>query len=131
VFFIDLGIIWEYNCKNTKKGVTIMAFEVYKPRGERTEKVSVVSLSKTSLVMNTTARVKLGEPESIELAYDPETSIIRVKSSEDGIGVKVKKTKVFAKGFFNQFGINSRGRFRADYNEDTNALYISLKHNSL
>lgn len=102
-----------------------MAFEVYTPRGERAEKSLIVSLSKNSLVLNKIARTKLGEPEFIELAYDPETSIIRIKPTEDG--VSVKKTKVFARGFFKTFDITAKGKFKATYNEETNALYVSLK----
>jgi hypothetical protein len=105
--------------------VAVMAFEVYKARGEKAEKPLIVSLSKNSIVLNKIARERLGKPEFIELAYDPETSIIRIKASDDG--TTVKKTKVFARGFFKHFDINAKGRFKAHYNEETNALYVILK----
>jgi hypothetical protein len=85
-----------------------MAFEVYRPRGEKTEKVPVVSLSRTSIVLNNVAREKLNSP-IIELAYDKDTNTMRIKATERGM--TIKKTKVFGKGFFNQFGITKKGKF--------------------
>ena len=101
-----------------------MAFEVYKPRGERSEKLPLVSLSKNSLVMNNKAREKLNKPAAVELSFDRDSNVIRIKQSKDGLSVK--KTKVFAKGFFNHFCISSKGRFAAAFEESDNALYVSL-----
>jgi hypothetical protein len=101
-----------------------MAFEVYKPRGEKVDKIPLVSLSKNSIVLNKTSREKLNA-ESIELAYDGDTNMIRIKSSPDG--QTLKKTKVFAKGFFNHFGISKKGKFAANYDEAENALFVELK----
>lgn len=100
-----------------------MAFEVYRPRGERTEKAAVVSLSKTSIVLNNVAREKLNSA-NIELAFDKDSNTIRIAASENGM--PMKKTKVFGKGFFNQFGIAKKGRFKADFNASEKALYVSL-----
>ncbi|KJS17763.1 MAG: hypothetical protein VR69_03195 [Peptococcaceae bacterium BRH_c4b] len=102
-----------------------MAFEVYKPRGEKQEKQPVVSLSKTSIVLNNVAREKLST-DRIELAYDPETDTIRIKAAENGSGMEVKKTKVFGKGFYNQFNIKKKGKFEARYDKEENALYVQL-----
>ncbi len=102
-----------------------MAFEVYKPRGEKQEKQPVVSLSKTSIVLNNVAREKLNT-DRIELAYDPETDMIRIKAAENSSGMEVKKTKVFGKGFYNQFNIKKKGKFEAQYNKEENALYVQL-----
>jgi len=101
-----------------------MAFEVYRPRGERTDKPPVVSLSKTSIVLNNVAREKLAS-DRIELAYDKETNTIRIRAAENGM--QIKKTKLFGKGFFNQFGITKRGKFTAKFNPDERALYVELK----
>ena len=101
-----------------------MAFEVYKPRGERQEKAPVISLSKTSMVLNNVAREKL-KADRLELAFDKDTNTVRVKGIEEG-GIPMRKTKVFAKGFYNQFGIDTRGKYIALYNEDENALYITI-----
>lgn len=100
-----------------------MAFEVYKPRGGRNERIPVISLSKSSIVLNRVAREKLNS-SNIEMAYDRENNIVRIKASENG--VPLKKTKVFGKGFFNQFGISKRGKFKAEFNPDERALYVDL-----
>jgi hypothetical protein len=100
-----------------------MAFEVYKPRGEKAGKVPLVSLSKNSIVLNKISREKL-QAENVELAFDDDTNTIRIKAS--GEGQTVKKTKVFARGFFNHFGINKKGRYEARFEEEENALYVNL-----
>lgn len=102
-----------------------MPFEVYKPRGEKQEKKPVISLSKTSIVFNSVAREKI-KSNRVELAFDREKSIIRVKAVDEG-GMEMKKTKVFGKGFFNQFGINQKGKFEANYNPSERALYATIK----
>ncbi|MFZ5644620.1 MAG: hypothetical protein ACOY46_13605 [Bacillota bacterium] len=106
------------------RGVDKVAFEIYKPRGERQEKAPIVSLSKTSIVLNNVAREKIGTSR-IELAYDRASKTVRVRGVEEG-GMEIKKTKVFGKGFFNQFGINKKGKFEARYEPSENSLYIKL-----
>ncbi|GBF32774.1 hypothetical protein DCCM_0970 [Desulfocucumis palustris] len=101
-----------------------MAFEIYKPRGEKQEKAPIVSLSKTSVVLNNIAREKLAA-DRIELAYDKDTRTIRIRAVDDG-GMEIRKTKVFGKGFFNQFGITQKGKFEAKYNPDEKALYVQI-----
>ncbi len=44
----------------------------------------------------------------MELAFDPETSTVRVTP---GGNVQVRKTKIFAKGFYKRFGITITGKF--------------------
>ena len=100
-----------------------MAFEIYKPRGEKNQKVIIVSLSKNSVVLNKQAREKI-QAEKIELAYDKDTNTIRIKASEDG--QMLKKTKTFAKGFFNQFGIDKKGKFTGTYDEIEKALFVDI-----
>lgn len=102
-----------------------MSFEIYKPRGERQEKAPIISLSKTSIVFNNVAREKLGS-NRIELAYDRDNGTIRVKAVEEG-GMEIKKTKVFGKGFFNQFGVSKRGKFEAKFDNAERALYAVIK----
>jgi hypothetical protein len=101
----------------------IKIFEVYKPRSEKVEKTPLISLSKNSIVLNKTSREKLNA-ESIELAFDRDTNTLRIKASPDG--QTLKKTKMFARGFFNHFGINKKGKFPARYDEEENALYVNL-----
>lgn len=102
-----------------------MSFEVYKPRGERMEKVPLVSLSKSSIVLNNVARERLNG-NKIELAFDRDTRTIRIKAVDDG-GIEMKKTKVFGKGFFNHFGITQKGKFEARFEPDENAIYATLQ----
>lgn len=101
-----------------------MGFEVYRPRGEKQEKAPIVSLSKTSIVLNNVAREKLGT-NRIELAFDPDNKTIRIRAVEEG-GMEIRKTKVFGKGFFNQFGIMKKGKFEARFEPDENALYVKI-----
>ena len=86
-----------------------MAFEVYKPRGERVPKLPLITISKNSIVLNKHAREKLNT-EKVELAYDKEKNVIRIKATEDG--QNIKKTKVFSRGFFNHFYITAKGNIR-------------------
>lgn len=101
-----------------------MAFEIYKPRGEKQEKAPIVSLSKTSIVLNNVARDKLAT-NRIELAFDPDNQTIRIRAVDEG-GMEVRKTKVFGKGFFNQFNINKKGKFEARYEQAERSLYIKI-----
>jgi len=104
-------------------GVLKMAFEVYKPRGERTTRRSLVTLSQNSIVLNKHAREKLNA-EKVELAYDPESNTIRIKAADNG--QIIKKTKVFSRGFFNHFEIDRKGKYAAEYKEKEKALYVNL-----
>lgn len=101
-----------------------MAFEVYRPRGEKQEKAPIVSLSKTSVVLNNVAREKLAT-NRIEIAYDRDSKTIRIRAVEEG-GMEIRKTKVFGKGFFNQFDITAKGKFEAKFNPEERALYVKL-----
>lgn len=101
-----------------------MSFEVYKPRGEKQEKKPIVSLSKTSIVLNSVAREKINS-NHVELAFDSKKKIIRIKGVSEG-GMFIKKTKVFGKGFYGQFKINKKGKFEATYDPEENALFVQL-----
>ncbi|HBV97362.1 MAG: hypothetical protein JL50_08675 [Peptococcaceae bacterium BICA1-7] len=101
-----------------------MGFEVYRPRGERQEKKAIVSLSKTSIVLNNVAREKL-DSNYVELAFDPKENLMRIKGLKEG-GMLIKKTKLFGKGFFNQFKLTKKGKFEASYDLNENALFVKL-----
>jgi hypothetical protein len=105
-----------------------MAFEIYHPRMRATTKAKnpVVRLSKNSIVLNKVARGQLNNPEYLELAFDKETGSIRIKPADKTGGVQVKKTKVYAKGFFERFEIKEVGTYIADYNAEENALYVKI-----
>lgn len=106
-----------------------MPFEVYIPRTKKVEKRPrpIVKLSKTSMVLNKLAREKIPATH-LELAYDPENRLIRICPTTAGnkAGLEMKKTKVYAKGFYNTFGIEAQGKFEAEYNEKENALYVKI-----
>ncbi|HUW65146.1 MAG TPA: hypothetical protein VMW83_10720 [Spirochaetia bacterium] len=107
--------------------VKMLAFEVYVPRRSERKaraRLPVVKLSKNSIVLNKIAREKLSS-NSIQLAYDQDTRTIRIKPVESG-GILIKKTKIFGKGFFKQFGIEFKGAFPASYDEQENALYVPV-----
>lgn len=101
-----------------------MAFEVYRPRGERVEKAPFVSFSKSSIVLNNVSREKLNT-QHVELAYDNDTKTVRIRAVNEG-GMQIKKTKVFGKGFFKHFGISPRGKCEARYDEKEKALYVDI-----
>jgi hypothetical protein len=104
-----------------------MPFEVYRPRASKKEGPKpVVRLSKSSLVLNKVAREKLNMPEYLELAYEKKTRTIRIKPADKSSGIALKKTKVFAKGFFNNFKIKSTGTYDAQYEPEKNEIYVKL-----
>jgi hypothetical protein len=109
-----------------QKGETEMVFEIYHPITKK-EKVPkpIVRLSNNSLILNKVSREQLNSPERVELAFDSDTNIMRIRPSADGENT-VKKTKVAAPGFFKQFEISATGKYFADYNQDENALYVNL-----
>jgi hypothetical protein len=95
-------------------------------RGTNNAPKPVVRLSKLSLVLNKVARGQLNNPEYLELAFDKETGSIRIKPADKAGGVQVKKTKVYAKGFFEGFKISEIGNYFADYKAEENALYVKM-----
>ncbi|MDA8335742.1 MAG: hypothetical protein M0Z41_12295 [Peptococcaceae bacterium] len=104
-----------------------LAFEVYTPRkgAPRQARTAVrrkpgIRISKSSLVFNKPARALLGE--RVELAFDREERVIRVKT--DPAGLAIKKTKLFGKGFFKTFGIVEQGFFPVV--EEDGTLYARL-----
>lgn len=100
-------------------------FEVYRPRsGDSNDKEPMISLSKNSIVLNKKCRELLNSPELLEIAYDNELNMLRIKSSDTGL--KLKKTKIMARNLLNHFNIDKEGKFKAIFEEDENALFIDL-----
>lgn len=50
---------------------------------------------------------------------------MRIKGLKEG-GMLIKKTKLFGKGFFNQFKLTKKGKFEASYDPNENALFVKL-----
>jgi hypothetical protein len=105
-----------------------MPFEIYRPRAreKKNPKPIIVRLSKTAIVLNKVAREQLNTPEYVELAFDKDTSSIRIRPATIDGGNAMRKTKVLAPGFFKQFEISVTGAYFAEYNQEENALYVQL-----
>ena len=89
--------------------------------------LSINNISNNSCLLytsNNIAREKL-DTDRIELAYDRDNKTIRIKALDEG-GMEIRKTKVFGKGFFNQFGIVQKGKFEARFDPDERSLYVEL-----
>ena len=107
-----------------------MPFEVYTPRSKSKEKepATAVKISKNSIVLNKNLRGLIQQPEYIELAFDGDSKTLRIRpvAKGDGKGIQLKKTKVYAKGFLEHFQINNYGRHFASYDQEENAIYVTL-----
>lgn len=104
-----------------------MDFQIYRPRTKAKEDPKpIVKLSKTTFILNKVAREQLNTPEYVELAFDKDTNTIRIRPSTVDDGNALKKTKVLAPGFFEDFEISSPGAYNAKYNQGENALYVNL-----
>jgi hypothetical protein len=103
-------------------------FEVYAPRAKkqtRQQDGPGIRISKQSIVLNKKAR-ELLMADNLELAYDQDSSTVRIKKAVEG-GLNMKKTKVFAKGFLEHFEIGEKGKYQGKYKEDENAFFVKLK----
>lgn len=105
-----------------------LSYEVYIPRkgAPRQEARAVrrkpgIRISKASIVFNKPARTLLGE--RVELAFDQEERVIRIKT--DPAGMIIKKTKLYGKGFFKSFGVVEQGFFPVVIEED-GTMYARL-----
>ena len=115
------------NQVENQKQTTSNSFEVYVPRQHNTNgKVSSpkVKLSKMTMVLDKTARTMLNNPEHVELAFDKTNRVIRITPSESG--TTVKKTKVFAQGFYKNFEIDATGKYDGIFDQDNKALFVKL-----
>lgn len=106
-----------------------MTFEVYIPKPKKGENgpKATVKLSNASIVLNKLARGKM-KASHLELAFDPEQRVIRIQPAgpDSKSKLELKKTKVYAKGFFKHFGIEAQGKFEAHYDEAENAIYVQI-----
>jgi|GEM_PF-741975 len=108
-----------------------MGFEVYQPRRGRNSKhtnVPGISLSKNSLVLNKVTRelLDLSNQAHVELAFDKDQGIIRIRPDADGGNLVLKKTKMVIRDFRTQFGINQTGTFQGTFSPEDKAVYVKL-----
>ncbi|OPY57303.1 MAG: hypothetical protein A4E55_01699 [Pelotomaculum sp. PtaU1.Bin035] len=99
-----------------------MAFEVYKPK---IEKEATVSISKNHITLNKKLISRLNT-SYVELAYDPDTKTIRIKTSTNENGLIVNKNRIGTRGFFKHFNIQNKGKYNTIVDENENAIYIYL-----
>lgn len=97
-----------------------MAFEVYYPRSE-----NYVSVSKNHITLNRNLVTRLNG-DHVELAYDRDNKVIRVSAASPDSGLILNKTRIGAKGFLQYFGIDTKGKYPATFNDDEGAIYIQL-----
>lgn len=99
-----------------------MAFKVYRPHiGDISNSVNI---SKTHITISSDLKEKI-KTNNVELAYDDEDGIIRIKPSN--IGVKIKNGKIGAAGFLRGFKIDVKGKFEANYNDQDQCIYVNIK----
>jgi hypothetical protein len=104
-----------------------MAFIAYHPKQGIKESVKmIISLSKASIVLNRLSREALKTPEYVALAFDPDDNILKITPSNKEEGILVKKTKIFAKGFYNFFDLHINGRYIAIFNQEDESLCATL-----
>lgn len=99
-----------------------MAFEVYKPR---IKKGNVISLTKNHIVMKPDMIENL-DTNTVELAYDRETSVIRISPAEPETGFSINKNKIGARGFFKYFEIDIKGKYPIKFDEEEKTILIDI-----
>lgn len=100
-----------------------MAFEVYRSRAKTNN--NEVRLSKSTLSLNTDIVEKF-KSGRVELAYDRESKILKITPASEDQGIVLTKNRITIKGFLNDFGIDSKGKFPYEYNEEDRAVYVEL-----
>lgn len=103
-----------------------MAFIEYNA-GKGGLRPSSAKLTKTHLIISPDLQEKMDKP-SVLVAYDPEIETFRLKPVESG-GLKMNDGKLQSKGFCGYFGINKRGVYKAEWNDEEEAIFITLKEN--
>lgn len=99
-----------------------MAFEVYKPR---IKKGNVISLTKNHIVMKPDMIEKL-DTNTVELAYDRDTSVIRISPAEPETGFSINKNKIGARGFFKYFEIDIKGKYPIKFDETEKVILVDI-----
>lgn len=99
-----------------------MAFEVYRPRSTSE---NIVAITKHHIRLGTKIADQL-KSDQVEVAYDKDTNILRIRSVDKG-GMKITKNKIGARGVLNYFDLHLvKGNFAAEYNSEESAVYVDL-----
>lgn len=99
-----------------------MPFEVYTPE---LEKAYTVALSKNHLTLNKKLLSKFNY-KYVELGYDHGSRTIRIRPASEGKGLVLSGNKIGARGFFQHFNINLRGKYSVTFDEGEKTLYIKI-----
>ncbi len=104
-----------------------MAFQPYKRSGRPTADPDTVLLGHSLISIGPSLFEALGEPERVQLLFDPDKRIVGLQTaSEEVTGLKVRDNRaVTARGFYDAFGIEERGRFTGVVKDGT--LHVHLK----
>ena len=89
-------------------------------RGAADQEIPAIIRSKNNLVINKWAR-EFFRAANLELAFDRETNTIRIGP---GGTIPLKNCKIYARGFFKDFGIKSIGFFPVELKDGH--LYAKL-----
>lgn len=100
-----------------------MTFKIYKPHF--LGNTNSASLNKSQITISPDLVDYITDTKFVELAYDDENEVIRIKPVEHGI--KIYNGKMGAIGFFRNFRIKTGGQFNARYDSDDKCIYIMLK----
>lgn len=85
-------------------------------------------ISKNHITLGELAMDKIASDYAI-LGYDREGNTIAIKGVTKGEGFKITRRKINAKNFLNHFGIDVKGTYPVDYNDENQTMYIRLNNN--
>jgi len=103
-----------------------LAFIVFHPEQEIRlvrRRQPIVTLSKNAIKLNKMALDKLNS-DTIEVAYDPDLRLIRLRAAKKGF--PVEKKKISGRAFFKHFNIDVQGKFPARYDEKGQCLLVDI-----
>ncbi|HAZ36547.1 MAG TPA: hypothetical protein DCY71_01680 [Clostridiaceae bacterium] len=102
-----------------------MTFEIWDIQ-DIDQNIPWVRLSQSTLVISKSLKDAL-KTDNIQLAYDKKLKTIRIKSvGNDEPGIKMLKTKINARKFFEYFNIEQLGKFEARFDEKENAFMVKI-----
>lgn len=104
----------------------VLPFIVFHPEQEIKlirRRQPIVTLTKNTIKLNKLALDKL-QSDIIEVAYDPEQHIIRLRAAKKGF--QVEKKKISGRAFFKHFNIEVLGKFPARYDENEQCLLVNI-----
>jgi len=102
-----------------------MAYEVYIPRAIKRD---YVTLTKHHIRLGSNLVAKL-DGDKVEVAFDSKNKKMRIRGV-NGKGLTYTNNKIVASGIFRYFGINQKGVFDTNFDEEENAIIVNLNISS-